>query len=174
MKIIALSVLGAAAALTLTACGGSSSNGYTGTAAQQGDSAGTTSARGLHVASTSLGRVVVDGQGRTVYLLTADSAGHATCDASCQSYWPPVPTGHGAGVTAKVASTPLPGGGSTETVGGQPVYTYSGDQAAGDVSGEGVNEFGGTWYAVSPSGTPVMPGGAASSSSSPAYTGHGY
>jgi predicted lipoprotein with Yx(FWY)xxD motif len=172
MKTIALSVLGAAAALTLTACGGSS-NSYTGTA-QQGPSAGTTSARGLHVASTSLGRVVVDGDGRTVYLLTADSPGHATCDAGCQHYWPPVPSGHGVGGIAKVASTALPGGGSTETVGGQPVYTYSGDQAAGDVSGEGVNEFGGTWYAVSPSGTPVMPGGAAGSSSSPASAGHGY
>ena len=86
MKIIALSVLGAAAALTLSACGGSSSST---TATQQGASAATTSARGLHVASTSLGRVVVDAQGRTVYVLSADSTNHATCDASCQHYWPP-------------------------------------------------------------------------------------
>lgn len=174
MKIIALSVLGAAAALTLTACGGSSGGGYTGTA-QQGASAGTTSARGLHVASTSLGRVVVDAQGRTVYLLTADSMNHSTCDASCQSYWPPVPSGHGAGVTAKVASTALPGGGSTETVGGWPVYTYVGDHNPGDVSGEGVQTFGGTWYAVSPAGTPVkQAAGAGAPSSSPTYQRHGY
>ncbi|MFZ2012332.1 MAG: hypothetical protein WAV00_00735 [Nocardioides sp.] len=171
MKIIALSVLAAAAALTLAACGGSSSST---TATQQGASAGTTSARGLHVATTSLGRVVVDAQGRTVYLLTADSMNHATCNASCQGYWPPVPSGHGAGLSAEVASTALPGGGRTVTVGGWPVYTYVGDHNPGDVSGEGVNTFGGIWYAVSPSGTPVKQAGGASPSSSPSYQRHGY
>ena len=86
MKIPALLAVGAVSALTLSACGSSSST----TTAQQGaTSSGTTSAHGLHVASTSLGRVVVDAQGRTVYLLTADSTNHATCDASCQHYWPP-------------------------------------------------------------------------------------
>ena len=165
MKIPALLAVGAVSALTLSACGSSSSA----TTAPQGAAAsGTTSAHGFHVASTSLGRVVVDAQGRTVYLLTADSMNHATCDAGCQQYWPPVAAGRGSGVTAKVASTALPGGGSTATVGGRPVYTYSGDQNAGDVNGEGVNEFGGTWYAISPTGTPVTEA-PASGSSSPAY-----
>ena len=99
---------------------------------------------------------------------------HAICNASCQSYWPPVTSGHGAGLTAKVASTPLPGGGRTETVGGWPVSTYVGDHNPGDVSGEGVNTFGGIWWAVSPSGTPVKQAGGASPSSSPSYQSHGY
>lgn len=137
-------------------------------------SSGTTSAHGFHVASTSLGRVVVDAQGRTVYLLTADGMNHATCDASCQQYWPPVPAAHGSGVTAKIATTALPGGGTTATVGGRPVYTYIGDHTAGDVTGEGVATFGGTWYALSPSGTPVTKAPAGSSSSSPATQGRTY
>jgi predicted lipoprotein with Yx(FWY)xxD motif len=171
MNIPALLAVGAVSALTLSACGSSS---YT-AAPQAAAPSGTTSAHGFHVASTSLGRVVVDAQGRTVYMLTADSMNHATCDAGCQQYWPPAPTGHGSGVTAKVAATALPGGGSTATVGGRPVYTYSGDQNAGDVNGEGVNEFGGTWYAISPTGTPVTQAGAAgSSSSAPAYQPHSY
>ncbi len=172
MNIPALLAVGAVSALTLSACGSSSSTATT----QQGAApSGATSAHGLHVASTSLGRVIVDAQGRTVYLLTADSMNHATCDASCQHYWPPVPSGHGSGVTATIASTALPGGGTTGTVAGLPVYTYSGDHQAGDVNGEGVDEFGGTWYAVSPSGTPITHAGAASSSSSaPAYPGRGY
>lgn len=171
MNIPALLAVGAVAALTLSACGSSSS---TTTAPQAAASSGTTSAHGFHVASTSLGRVVVDAQGRTVYLLTADSMNHSTCDAGCQQYWPPVPTAHGSGVTAKIASTALPGGGSTATVGGWPVYTYVGDQAPGDVTGEGVATYGGIWYAISPSGKPVTKAGAASSSSSPAYQGRAY
>lgn len=171
MRIPALLAVGAVSALTLSACGSSSST----TATQQAaTSSGTTSVQGLHVADTSLGKVVVDAQGRTVYLLTADTRDHATCDASCQHYWPPTTPGHAKGLMAAVASTSLPGGGSTDTVGGIPVYTYSGDHAPGDVNGEGVAEFGGTWYAVSPSGTPVLHAGASSSSSSPAYQGRNY
>ena len=170
MKIIALSVVGAAAAVTLSACGAGS--GYT--AATTQPAGGTSSTGGLHTATTSLGRVVVDAQGRTVYVLTADSMNHATCDASCQHYWPPTAPGRTSGVTAKVASTQLPGGGTTDTVGGLPVYTYSGDQRAGDANGEGVNEFGGVWYAVSPSGAPVTGAASGSASSAPAYHPHGY
>jgi predicted lipoprotein with Yx(FWY)xxD motif len=165
MKIPAVLVVGAVSALTLSACGSSSST----TATSQGaSSAGATSAQGLHVASTSLGKVVVDANGMTVYLFGADSKNHATCDASCQNYWPPTPAGKASGLAATVGSTALPGGGTTGTVGGWPVYTYIGDHKPGDVTGEGVNTYGGIWYAISPSGTPVKQAGA-SSSSSPAY-----
>ena len=111
MKIPALLVLGGVSALTLSACSGGMGAATT-TGAAQG---APTAAYGLHVASTSLGRVVVDAQGRTVYMLTADSVNHATCDAGCQHYWPPTASGHGTGLTAKVASTALPGGGTTGT-----------------------------------------------------------
>ena len=47
----------------------------------------------------------------------------------------------------------------TATVAGHPVYTFSQDHASGDVNGEGLQEFGGTWYAVSASGAAVQPGG---------------
>jgi predicted lipoprotein with Yx(FWY)xxD motif len=169
MKIPTLLAVGAVSVLTLTACGTSSS-----TRSQTAAAGGPTSAAGLHLADTSLGRVVVDARGRTVYLLTADTHNHATCDAGCQQYWPPVPAGRGSGITAKVASTALPGGGSTATVGGWPVYTYVGDQAPGDVTGEGVATYGGIWYAISPSGKPVMKTGASSASSSPASQPHTY
>ena len=171
MKIIALSVVGAAAAVTLSACGAGS--GYT--AATTQPAGGTSSTGGLHTATTSLGRVVVDAQGRTVYLLTADSHDHATCDAGCQQYWPPVSAaGGGPGLSAHVGSAALPGGGTTATVAGHPVYTYVGDHKPGDVTGEGVATFGGTWYALSSSGTPVTTPGGSSGSSSPAYQPHGY
>jgi hypothetical protein len=38
---------------------------------------------------------------------------------------------------------------------GHPLYLFSGDTKAGDTNGEGVNAFGGMWYAVSPAGNQV-------------------
>ena len=58
------------------------------------------------------------------------------------------------------------------TINGMPVYLYSGDSAAGDVNGEGIQSFGGVWYAVSPSGASVKSG--AGTSSSPSSGGGGY
>jgi predicted lipoprotein with Yx(FWY)xxD motif len=156
MKIHTLAALAGVSLLTLSACGSGSSSS---TASQAGSTANQTAAStGLHVASTSLGKVVVDGQGHTVYMLTADHGGHSSCSSACLQYWPSVAPGKASGVTAKV--------GSTATVGSWPVYTYVGDSKPGDVTGEGIANFGGVWYAVSPNGTPVKAGGSSGSSSS--------
>ena len=177
MKIPALAALLAASAITLAACGGTSSGTTAGGAT---DTSGTAPAAGagLHAATTSLGRVLVDAQGRTVYLLTADSRGTSTCGADCLSFWPAVAQGHSK-LAVPVGSTKTPDGTPTATVAGQPVYTFSLDHQPGDVNGEGVTEFGGTWYAVSPSGQAVTttsnaPSTAPSSGSSSTSTGRGY
>ncbi len=173
MKTLAILAVGATAALTLSACGGNSST--TTTPAASGTSGSTTSAAGLHVASTSLGRVLVDSSGMTVYMLTADSPGHSSCSSACLTYWPAVAPGAKAStVTAKVASTATSSGSKIATAGGWPLYTFVQDQKPGDVTGEGVATFGGVWYAVSPSGQPVKGSGASSSSSGSAPQGRGY
>lgn len=166
MKIPALMAVAAASLLTLSACGSGSS-----TTADPPSAGGASStpaaAGGLHVADTSLGKVLVDAHGHTVYMLTADSAGTSTCSSACLTYWPPVAPGKAAStVTGKVASTTTTSGGTIATVGGWPLYTFVQDQKPGDVTGEGISNFGGVWYAVSPSGQPVKSAGAASSSSS--------
>jgi predicted lipoprotein with Yx(FWY)xxD motif len=185
MKHPALLALAAAPVLVLSACGSSSSSS---TATDSGGGTGTgstppavnhqASGHGLHVASTSLGKVLVDANGRTVYMFSPDSAGTSTCDATCLQYWPPVAPGKAAAtVTGKVASTSTTAGGKIATVGGWPVYTFIEDQQPGDVKGEGFSDFGGVWYAVSPSGQPVKSATPAQpSSSSSGYTapGHGY
>jgi predicted lipoprotein with Yx(FWY)xxD motif len=171
-KIPAALALGAAAALALSACGG----GGTSSATDTTPAASTGGGAGLHVASTSLGKVLVDGSGRTVYMLTTDGRDHSTCSSSCLQLWPAVTPGSHAGVTAPVGSTVTQSGSKTATVAGHPVYTFSGDQAAGDVNGEGLTDFGGTWYALSPSGAAITSAGAQSSSSSSSapYRGSGY
>ena len=123
----------------------------------------------LGVATTSLGPVLVDSLGLTVYLLTADTPGHSSCSAQCLQYWPlvPAPAGTGApsvpGISAALSVTKATSGASMLTAGGWPLYTFVTDKAAGDVAGQGVKTFGGTWYAVSPSGAPAA--------ASPATTG---
>ncbi len=173
MKIPALMAVTAAALLTLSACGSSSSTTASPPAGGANTGSPAAAASGLHVADTSLGKVLVDARGETVYMFTPDSSGKSTCDSSCLQYWPPVAPGKAAStVTGKVASTSTTAGGQIATVGGWPVYTFTQDQKPGDVTGEGFSDFGGVWYAVSASGQPVKgPGGA--SSSSPAYSGHG-
>ena len=131
------------------------------------------------VATTSLGPVLANSKGFTVYLLTADSPGHSTCSAQCLQYWPLVPgpagTSSARGISAALATAKATNGASMLTAAGWPLYTFVKDQAPGDVTGEGVRTFGGTWYAVSPSGAAVKavtPGAPATSST--AKGGYGY
>ena len=155
-------------AVVAAGCGSSSSSDAT------GGSASTTpvpSGGSLNVADTSLGRVVVDSEGFTVYMLTADSPGRSTCSSDCLSTWPPVAgpslgTPSPPNITAAVDEAETTTGSAMLTVGGWPVYTYVEDTAPGDVTGEGTTSFGGTWYAIGPNGQPVT-GATGSSSPSP-------
>ena len=115
----------------------------------------------IAVGSTRLGQVLVDGKGRTVYLFAADSGTKSTCNSSaCVQYWPPVlttgaPQG-GTGVNASLLGTTSRQDGTIEvTYAGHPLYYFISDNKAGDVTGQGINSFGGPWYVVSPSGTRI-------------------
>jgi len=109
--------------------------------------------------------VVVDGRGRTVYVLTADGHTNAPCtDASgCTKVWPdlPLPDGTssakaGTGIQASLLGTmKLSDGETYPTYNGWLMYEYVGDSASGQGTGQGITSFGGTWYALSASGTPV-------------------
>ena len=164
--------------LALAACATTTTSKPSPSASPSGSEASPgASAAVLHVGSTSLGKVLVDSRGHTVYLLTADSKGHATCNASCQAYWPPVSASGSVphtlpGISASIGTAALPGGGQTTTAGGWPLYTFVKDTEAGDAYGQGIANFGGTWYVVSPSGQPIKvkaPSESPSSSGSGGY-----
>jgi predicted lipoprotein with Yx(FWY)xxD motif len=112
----------------------------------------------IAVGTTSLGQILVDGKGRTLYLFVADSGTKSACNSSaCVQYWPPVLTTGapqaGPGVNASLLGTTTRQDGTTEvTYAGHPLYYFISDKKAGDVTGQGVNGFGGPWYVVSPSG----------------------
>ena len=145
------------ALLALAGCGSSTHGG--GSSAGSSSSAGTASSDAvLKAAGTDLGKVVVDSGGRTVYVFDKDTPGSGTsaCTAACLTKWPPVPAPSGKltadGVTGKIDTITRDDGTKQVTLGGMPLYLYSGDSQAGDVTGQAV---GGIWWAVSPDGAKI-------------------
>jgi predicted lipoprotein with Yx(FWY)xxD motif len=167
----------ALALLALAGCGSSTYGG--GSAGGTGSSSAASSAASakadLKTADTGLGKVVVAADGRTVYVFDKDTAGSGTsaCTAACVAKWPPVvassskPTG--AGVTGQLGTIKRDDGTEQVTLAGLPLYLYSGDAKAGDVTGQAVL---GIWWAVSPSGTKITTAAGSSSSAPPSSTGY--
>lgn len=114
---------------------------------------------------SNLGDVLVDGNGRTVYILTSGGHTNVPCnDASgCTKYWPdlPLPSGvtaakAGSGLNSSLLGTKKLSDGETyPTYNGWLIYEYSGDSSSGQANGQGITSFGGTWYALNAAGNPV-------------------
>jgi predicted lipoprotein with Yx(FWY)xxD motif len=109
-----------------------------------------------------LGTVLVNADGKTLYVFKPDNAQKVTCKGSCAAVWPPVKLASGAKATASgdvkasmLSSDPNPAGGSVATYNGWPLYTYVTDSGAGSVRGQALNLNGGLWYVISPGGQPI-------------------
>jgi predicted lipoprotein with Yx(FWY)xxD motif len=143
-------------ALTVTACG-SSNDSSDAVAAPKTSSAKTAT---IGVANSDLGKILVDSQGRTMYLFGKDSGTKSTCSGECAVQWPPVraagkPT-VGSGLTAsKVGTTARSDGKPQVTYNGHPLYRFQGDSKPGDTNGQGLNAFGASWHVLSPAGDAI-------------------
>jgi predicted lipoprotein with Yx(FWY)xxD motif len=130
------------------------------------------SAVALTTAKTSLGTVVVDARGRTVYQFDKDTIGAATsaCTGVCVGLWPELTTSSSApkasGVTGKIGTAPTTGGARQLTLAGHRLYTFSGDTKAGQVNGEAFMK---QWWVLAPTGQLIKSAAASSSSSSSSY-----
>jgi predicted lipoprotein with Yx(FWY)xxD motif len=112
-----------------------------------------------------VGTVLVNGDGRTLYVLASEKGGNVNCTATggCTKVWPAVvlPSGMskgiaGSGVQASLLGTVTsPAGDVRVTYGGWPLYTFIGDTKAGLATGQDLTDSYGLWWALSPSGTPV-------------------
>ncbi|HEY7102971.1 MAG TPA: hypothetical protein VH573_15160 [Mycobacteriales bacterium] len=163
-RVLALSA--AAVALAAVGCSSDSSGAAPGPVpTANGD---TVSAQ-----ATSLGSILVDGRGRTVYEFANDTGSTSTCTGSCASVWlavpaPATPPASEPGVTGKLGSTTRSDGARQLTVAGHPVYTFTGDSAPGQTNGQNVVLNGGLWTVASPAGAPVRTA-ATSGNSGPSY-----
>lgn len=129
--------------------------------------------------SGPMGTFLTNGQGMSLYMFASDTSSKSSCTGACVTYWPPVTgtaTASG-GANASMLGTISGANGATQvTYGGHPLYTYAGDKAAGDTSGQGSTNFGAKWWLLAPSGQPITgaSGGASSSSSSSSGGGGGW
>jgi predicted lipoprotein with Yx(FWY)xxD motif len=119
--------------------------------------------------NSHLGRVLVDDEGRTLYLFVRDPPNRSTCYGACASIWPPLTTAAmpraGRGIdAAKLTTFKRHHGRAQVAYNGHPLYYYQGDTEGGDAYGENLSQFGAEWYVVSPGGQPVGPKGASSGS----------
>ena len=118
-------------------------------------SASSTSATKVGTASSNLGRILVDRHGRTLYLFLKDKRGKSACSGACAAYWPPlIASGKPHAVTGAKQSllgrTRRADGRMQITYRHHPLYRFSGDTRKGLTSGQGLDDFGGKWSAVSP------------------------
>lgn len=120
--------------------------------------AAATAASELTVATTSLGKVLVDGQGRTLYLYTKDTQNKpGTCESTCAVNWPPLiaaklPTASSGLAASKISLMKRTDGTEQVAYNGWPLYLYAKDAKAGDVTGENVA---GSFFAVDAAGAAV-------------------
>ncbi len=111
-------------------------------------------------AHSGLGRIIVDGRGRTLYLFEKDRHGRSACSGTCATYWPPLLTSAKpvakTGVKASLIGTTKRADGTRQvTFAGHPLYFFSGDVKRGATSGEGLHDFGAGWYVLAPSGKKI-------------------
>ena len=157
-------------AVVIAACGSSSGSSKSGGAYGKNTSSTTAPATSstskpstdatsttLQLETTSLGKVVADSQGKTLYMYVPDGTSTVSkVGASVLATWPPVqatgvPT-LGPGLTAKSSSGTQPNGQKWVLYNGHLLYSFVGDSKAGDVKGNGLASV---WYAVTAAGEPV-------------------
>ena len=114
----------------------------------------------VSAASSSLGKIIVDAKGRTLYDFVIDKGTMSVCYGACASLWPPLTT-HGRpvagrGVSARLIGTAKRHDGTTEvTYAGHPLYYYAPDRKRGQITGQALNQFGAPWYALAPNGREI-------------------
>jgi predicted lipoprotein with Yx(FWY)xxD motif len=160
---IGLLITVAVSALAVTACGGGgsgpTSSGGPASVVLPRTAGGKAATVGVANAG-GLGRILVDSQGRTVYLFQKDVGTKSDCTGGCAAAWPPLrATGKPSAGTslsaAKLGTTPRSDGKPQLTYNAHPLYLYSADHKAGDTNGQGVNAFGAAWFALSSAGNMV-------------------
>lgn len=165
LRMLSLSIV-AGASLALSACGSSTKATPVAAEAPTASAAPTPStgakpAAGagvaLKAASSPVGQILVDAQGRTLYAFTNDVNAQSTCTGTCAEAWPPQIVDESwtvaPGLDSGIFSTSARADGTLQLMAGKfPLYYFSGDAKPGDVNGQG---SGGVWFAVTPNATTV-------------------
>jgi predicted lipoprotein with Yx(FWY)xxD motif len=133
------------------ACGGGCGGGTSASPSQTAAPAAAGAA--VDAKKVSLGTILVDGKGMTLYLFEMDKGGKSACYGACATAWPPLLTGGkvtpGSGVNASWVGTTTRSDGKTQvTYHGWPLYYFVPDKAPGEIKGQDLKSFGAPWYSV--------------------------
>ena len=112
-----------------------------------------------------VGQVLVTAKGYApVHVPAPTTSARSPAPAPAPATWPPVkvpaggPFAAGPGVkSALLGSEPDPEGGQVLTYNGWPLYTYTGDTAPAQATGQAIDLNGGEWYVLRPTGKPLIP-----------------
>jgi predicted lipoprotein with Yx(FWY)xxD motif len=123
---------------------------------------------------TSRANIVVNTHGFAVYTLSGDSQNHPKCTKAngCFRFWPPVKVASSKNLSKASGISGRLGvwhrdGFLQLTLGGHPLYTFSGDAHKATATGEGLQSFGGTWH-VSKAASSKAPATGTGTTSTPA------
>jgi len=157
-KYLLLTVAVLIAITTTTAVAFGATHATTAPAVQATKSAGIGAK--VDVATIGLGRLLVDGRGRTLYLFAKDSNGKSACAGKCAGFWPPLitigkPVATGGAKTSLLGTTRRRDGRLQVTYNHHPLYTFVKDTRKGQTNGEELDVFGAEWYALSTAGTKI-------------------
>jgi predicted lipoprotein with Yx(FWY)xxD motif len=146
----------------LTALAASAVVASTAAAFALADGAATGGAK-VAMAKLPLGRILVDSKGITLYDFVKDKGTTSVCYGACAALWPPLLTKSkpvaGPGVRASLLGTTKRKDGKLEvTYNGHPLYYFVTDRKPGQTTGQGVNQFGGPWWVLSPAGKEIHHG----------------
>jgi predicted lipoprotein with Yx(FWY)xxD motif len=159
-------------ALVAAGCGGGGGGGDDSAAAAAPPQPATSQAATIGTANDgNLGTILVDSQGRTLYLFEKDSGTKSACYGACASAWPPLrgrakPVVDSPLSAALVGTTSRSDGMPQVTYNGHPLYLFAGDEKPGDTEGQGSTAFGGAWLALNPSGDQASEEGTSATSGS--------
>jgi predicted lipoprotein with Yx(FWY)xxD motif len=155
--------------------GGMGGYGSSGTAPASGGASGVAT---VSATSSSLGMILVDGSGRTLYLFEKDQPNQSACAGACAAAWPVDQSSGtpkaGSGVTASMLGTIKRSDNTTQvTYNKHPLYYFQGDSGAGQQNGQGVDAFGAKWFVVNPAGGAVSGGATATTPANGGGSGSG-
>ncbi|MER8765042.1 MULTISPECIES: hypothetical protein [unclassified Mesorhizobium] len=88
-------------------------------------------------------KIYTDASGMTLYTYDKDEAGKSNCYDKCAANWPPLKADANAKAEGEWTIVDRTDGTRMWAYEGKPLYTFTKDKKAGDVTGEGV---GGVWH----------------------------
>ncbi|MEA2427770.1 MAG: hypothetical protein QOF37_1398 [Thermoleophilaceae bacterium] len=159
---IPIALIAVAAVVAIVAAGGGSAKSGTNPSTASPPAGAAAAAIGTR--TTALGTFVTDASGKTLYLFEADKPNVSNCSSACLSVWPAfvagarAPHARGAAMAGRLGMTKPQNGKSIVTYNGHPLYYFAGDQKPGATTGQGLNQFGGGWYVVTPAGGKIDKG----------------